>query len=52
MTFELKTPACHPKYQKTRIVASNQKFREILPSNGWRPGPIEVDEGGQKVLYL
>jgi len=23
-----------------------------LPSNGWRPGPCEVGQGGLKVLHL
>jgi len=24
----------------------------MQPSNGWRPGPGEVGQGGQKVLHL
>jgi len=28
---------------------SNKNFSELLPSNGWHPGP---GEGGQKVFHL
>jgi len=27
-------------------------FSEILPPNGWRPGPGKVGQGGLKVFYL
>ena len=30
-------------------LVSNKNFGEILPSNGWRPGPGEV---GQKILHF
>jgi len=33
-------------------LVSNKNFSEILISNGWRPGPVEVGQGGQKVLHL
>jgi len=33
-------------------LVTNKNFSEILPSNGWRPGPGEVGQGGQKVLHL
>jgi len=33
-------------------VVSNKNFIKILPSNGWRPGPGEVGQGGLKPLHL
>ena len=33
-------------------LVSNKIFSEILPPNGWRPGPGKVGQGGLKVLYL
>jgi len=33
-------------------LASSKNFSEILPSNGWRPGPGKVGQGGLKVLHL
>jgi len=44
ITFEPETPAGHPKYQKAQdcSLVSNQNFSDILPSNGWRPGPGKV----------
>ena len=54
ITFEPKTPAGHPKYWKTRIVAwfPIKNFSEILPSNGLSAGPEEVGQGGLKVLHF
>jgi len=31
---------------------SRKNFREILPPNGWRPGPGKVGQCGLKVLHL
>jgi len=31
---------------------SSKNFSEILPPNGWRPGPGKVGQGGLKVLQL
>jgi len=33
-------------------LVSTKNFSEILPPNGWRPGPGKVGQGGQKVLHL
>jgi len=33
-------------------LVSNKNFSEILPSNGWHPGPGEVGQGGRAVLHL
>jgi len=33
-------------------LVSNKNFSEILPLNGWHPGPGKVGQGGLKVLYL
>ena len=33
-------------------LVSNKNFSKILPSNGWRPGPDEVWQGGLKALHL
>jgi len=49
ITFEPETPAGHPKYQK---LVSSKNFSEILPPNGWRPGPGKVGQGRLKVLHL
>ena len=38
------------KAQKSLV--SNANFSEILPPNGWRPGPGKVGQGGLKVLHL
>jgi len=29
-------------------LVSSKNFSEILPPNGWRPGPGKVDQGGPK----
>jgi len=31
---------------------SSKNFSEILPPNGWRPGPGKVGQGGLKILHL
>jgi len=53
-TFEPEIPAGHPKYQKDSdcSLVSSKNFREILPPNGWCPGPGKVGQGGLKVLHL
>ena len=33
-------------------LVSSKNFSEILPANGWRPGPSKVGQGGLKVLHL
>jgi len=33
-------------------LVSGKNFSEILPPNGWRPGPGKVGQGGLKVLHL
>jgi len=33
-------------------LVSNKNFSEILPPNGWRPGPGKVGQGGLKVHHL
>jgi len=33
-------------------LVSSKNFSEILPLNGWRPGPGKVGQGGQKVYHL
>ena len=33
-------------------LVSNVNFSEILPSNGWHPGPGKVGQGGLEVLHL
>jgi len=33
-------------------VVSSKNFSEILPSNGWRPGPGKVGQDDLKVLHL
>jgi len=33
-------------------LVSSKNFSEILPPNGWRPGPGKVGQGGLKVLHL
>ena len=33
-------------------LASSKNFSEILPPNGWRPGPGKVGQGGLKVFHL
>jgi len=33
-------------------LVSSKNFSEILPPNGWRPGPGKVGQGGQKALHL
>jgi len=33
-------------------LVSIKNFSKILPSNGWRPGPSKVGQGGLKVLHL
>jgi len=33
-------------------LVSDKNFSEILPPNGWRPGPGKVVQGGLKVLHL
>jgi len=33
-------------------LVSSKIFSEILPPNGWRPGPGKVDQGSLKVLHL
>jgi len=33
-------------------LVSSKNFSEILPPNGWRPGPGKVGQGGQKDLHL
>jgi len=33
-------------------LVSSKNFSEILPPNGWRPGPGKVDQGGLKVHHL
>jgi len=33
-------------------LVSNENFSDILPSNGWRPGPGEVGQGSLKALHL
>jgi len=33
-------------------LVSSKNFSEILPPNGWRPGPGKVGQGGLKVLRL
>jgi len=43
-TFEPKESDCS--------LVSNKNFSEILPSNGWRPGPGKVGQGGLKVFHL
>jgi len=41
MPFEPKTPAGHPKFQKTQYfsLVSQKNLREILPSSSLGPGP-------------
>ena len=52
--LEPETPASHPKYQKTQdcYLVSSKNFTEILPPNGWCPGPEKVGQSGPKVLHL
>jgi len=33
-------------------LVSSKNFSEILSSNGWRPGPGKVGQGGLKVFHL
>jgi len=33
-------------------LVSSKNFSEIIPPNGWRPGPGKVGQGGLKVLHL
>jgi len=33
-------------------LVSSKNFSEILPPNGWRPGPGKVGQGDLKVLHL
>jgi len=33
-------------------LVSSKSFSEILPPNGWRPGPGKVGQGGLKDLHL
>jgi len=33
-------------------LVSSENFSEILPPNGWHPGPGKVGQGGLIVLHL
>jgi len=33
-------------------LVSSKNLSEILPPNGWRPGPGKVGQGGLKFLHL
>jgi len=33
-------------------LVSSKNFSEILPPNGWRPGPGKLGQGGLNVLHL
>jgi len=52
--FSTKNPSKSSKVSKDLdcSLVSNKNFSEMLLSNGWRPGPGKVGQGGLKVLYL
>jgi len=52
--FRTRNPSRSSKVSKDSdySLVSNKNFSEILPPNGWRPGPGKVGQGHQKVLHL
>jgi len=48
------TPSRSSKVSKDSdcSIVSSENFSEILPPNGWRPGPGKVGQGGLKAFHL
>ena len=53
-TFSARNPSKSSKVSEDLdcSLVSNKNFSEILPSNGWCPGPGKVGQGGLKVLHF